>query len=98
MLPYMRPMNPNDRVHMGERQPHRATARSLVKEVDMAYYVILANFTDQGVRTIKDSPARFEAFKAVAEAAGINIKSVHWTTGAFDVVLVFSSLRISPAR
>jgi uncharacterized protein with GYD domain len=54
----------------------------------MAAYITLANFTDQGARTIKDSPARFEAFKAAAEAAGISIKSVHWTTGAFDLVLV----------
>ncbi len=54
----------------------------------MPAYITLAHFTDQGARTIKDSPARFEAFKAVAEAAGISIKSVHWTTGAFDIVLV----------
>ena len=54
----------------------------------MAAYITLAHFTDQGARTIKDSPARFQAFKAVAEAAGISIKSVHWTTGAFDIVLV----------
>ena len=54
----------------------------------MPAYITLANFTDQGARTIKDSPARFEAFKAAAEAGGISIKSVHWTTGAFDIVLV----------
>jgi uncharacterized protein with GYD domain len=54
----------------------------------MPAYITLANFTDQGARTIKDSPARFEAFKGVAEAAGLNIRSVHWTTGAFDIVLV----------
>lgn len=54
----------------------------------MPAYITLANFTEQGARTIKDSPARFEAFKAAAEAAGVSIKSVHWTTGAFDIVLV----------
>lgn len=54
----------------------------------MPAYITLANFTDQGARSIKDSPARFEAFQAVAEAAGLSIKSVHWTTGAFDIVLV----------
>ena len=54
----------------------------------MPAYITLANFTDQGARTIKDSPARFEAFKGAAEAAGISITSVHWTTGAFDLVLV----------
>lgn len=54
----------------------------------MSAHIILANFTDQGARAIKDSPERFEAFKALAEGAGITVKSVHWTTGAYDMVLV----------
>lgn len=54
----------------------------------MPTFITLANFTDQGARSIKDSPDRFEAFKSQAEAAGITIKSVHWTTGAYDLVLV----------
>ena len=54
----------------------------------MPAYITLANFTDQGARAIKDSPERFEAFKAMAEGAGVNVKSVHWTTGAYDLVLV----------
>jgi len=54
----------------------------------MPAYITLANFTDQGARTIKDSPDRFEAFKTQAEALGVSIKSVHWTTGAYDLVLV----------
>ncbi len=54
----------------------------------MPAFIILANFTDQGARAIKDSPERFEAFKSLAEAAGVTVKSVHWTTGAYDMVLV----------
>jgi uncharacterized protein with GYD domain len=54
----------------------------------MSAHIILVNFTDQGARAIKDSPERFEAFKALAEGAGITVKSVHWTTGAYDMVLV----------
>lgn len=54
----------------------------------MPSHVTLANFTDQGARTIKDSPERFEAFKSVAEGLGITIKNVLWTTGAYDLVLV----------
>lgn len=54
----------------------------------MPAYITLANFTDQGARSIKDSPDRFEAFKALAEGAGVTIKSVHWTTGTYDIVLV----------
>jgi len=54
----------------------------------MPAFITLATFTDQGARNIKESPERFEAFKAQAEAAGVTIKSVHWTTGAYDIVLV----------
>jgi uncharacterized protein with GYD domain len=54
----------------------------------MPAYITLANFTDQGARAIKDSPDRFEAFKSLAESAGVTVKSVHWTTGAYDIVLV----------
>lgn len=54
----------------------------------MPAFITLASFTDQGARNIKDSPTRFEAFKAAAEAAGVAVRSVHWTTGAYDLVLV----------
>lgn len=54
----------------------------------MPAYITLAHFTDQGARTIKDSPERFEAFKALAEGVGVTIKSMHWTTGAYDMVVV----------
>ena len=33
----------------------------------MAIYVVLGNFTDQGVRSAKDSPKRAEAFRKMAE-------------------------------
>ena len=54
----------------------------------MPAYITVVNFTDQGARNIKDSPERFEAFKRLTEAAGITVKSVHWTQGAYDLVLV----------
>lgn len=54
----------------------------------MAAYVTLVNFTDQGARTIKDSPARFEAFKNAAEQLGVNVKTVLWTQGPYDIVLI----------
>jgi uncharacterized protein with GYD domain len=54
----------------------------------MATYITLANFTDQGARNVKDSPQRFEAFKSLAEGMGVKVKSVHWTQGAYDIVLI----------
>ena len=54
----------------------------------MATFITLASFTDQGARNVKDSPQRFEAFKSLAEGMGVTVKSVHWTQGAYDIVLV----------
>lgn len=54
----------------------------------MPAFITLANFTEQGARNIKESPDRYEAFRSAAEAAGVSIKSVHWTTGAYDLVIV----------
>jgi uncharacterized protein with GYD domain len=54
----------------------------------MPTYITLANFTDQGIRNIKESPDRLGAFKAMAEKLGISIKSVHYTVGSYDIVTV----------
>jgi uncharacterized protein with GYD domain len=37
----------------------------------MPHYVILANFTEQGIRTIKDLKKRAEAFKSAVEKAAL---------------------------
>jgi uncharacterized protein with GYD domain len=54
----------------------------------MATFITLLNFTDQGIKTVKDSPDRFNTFKATAEKAGVTVKSVHWTVGRYDLVVV----------
>ncbi len=54
----------------------------------MATFISLINFTDQGIRNVKDSPARFEAFKAMAEKLGVTVKSAYYTLGNYDIVLV----------
>lgn len=54
----------------------------------MATYVTLVNFTDQGIRNVKDTPERLGAFRAMAEKLGVTLKSVHYTVGAYDVVTV----------
>ncbi len=54
----------------------------------MATYITLANFTDQGIRNIKDSPDRLGAFRALAEKLGVTVKSAHYTVGSYDLVVV----------
>jgi uncharacterized protein with GYD domain len=54
----------------------------------MARYVGLIQFTDQGIRNIKDTVKRGDAAAAEAEKAGMKIIEEFWTLGAYDVVLL----------
>ena len=54
----------------------------------MATYVTLYTFTDQGLKTIKDTVKRAEAVKKAAAAAGITIKELVWTQGQYDLVAI----------
>jgi len=50
----------------------------------MATYILLINFTEQGIRNIKDSPKRAAAATELARGFGIEIRDIFWTLGAFD--------------
>lgn len=54
----------------------------------MAHYVLLANFTDQGVKEVKDTVKRAEAFRQMAEKSGVTVQALFWTLGQYDVVVV----------
>jgi len=54
----------------------------------MPSYIMLANLTDQGIRNIKESPKRQEAFRNLCEKAGVKVKDVYRTMGRYDVVAV----------
>ncbi|KPK19512.1 MAG: GYD family protein [Betaproteobacteria bacterium SG8_41] len=54
----------------------------------MATFISLANFTDQGIRDVKESPRRYEAFRVMAEKLGVTVKSVHYTVGRYDLVVI----------
>ena len=54
----------------------------------MATFITLANFTDQGIRHVKESPHRAEAFTALAAKVGLTVKGLYWTAGAYDVVVI----------
>jgi uncharacterized protein with GYD domain len=54
--------------------------------------VILVDWTDQGRRTIKDSPDRAEASKAEATKLGIQVKELFYTPGgAHDAAIVIEA-------
>ena len=47
----------------------------------MTTYVTLINFTEQGLKTIKDTVKRSEAAKKTAAANGVKVKEILWLQG-----------------
>ncbi len=54
----------------------------------MATYIVLLNYTDQGIRNVKQLPERIKAGSAAAEKLGIKVKDRYSTVGAYDAVLI----------
>ncbi len=54
----------------------------------MATYVVLAKFTEQGIRNAKESPKRANAFKEMAKTFGVTVKDLVWTQGRYDIVTI----------
>jgi uncharacterized protein with GYD domain len=54
----------------------------------MATYFILINWTDQGIRNIKDSPKRVDAAKKAVKDIGGDVKAFYMLQGSYDAVLI----------
>ena len=54
----------------------------------MAKYISLINWTDQGIKSIKDSPKRADTARAVAKKLGCELKKFYLTLGSYDLVAI----------
>jgi len=54
----------------------------------MPTYISLVNLTDQGIRNVKESPQRLDAFKKAVEAAGGKVNGFYLTMGKYDMVVI----------
>jgi len=57
----------------------------------MTTYVALVNYTEQGIRRIKDSPKRLDEAKALLREMGGDFKSFYMTMGAYDIAVVYEA-------
>jgi uncharacterized protein with GYD domain len=51
-------------------------------------FIVSLNFTDQGIRNIKDAPKRAQASRELAKKLGVDIKQVYLTSGDSDLIVV----------
>jgi uncharacterized protein with GYD domain len=54
----------------------------------MATFITLGNFTDQGIRNVKETTKRAKAFRDMAKKLGLTVKDIYWTMGQYDVVTI----------
>jgi uncharacterized protein with GYD domain len=57
----------------------------------MPTYIALVDYTDQGVRNIKESPKRLDAAKKMLKDMGGEVKQFYLTMGAHDIVTVLEA-------
>ena len=57
----------------------------------MPRFIVLASYTDQGIRDINDTPARAQAFRDLAKTMGIEVTDFYWTLGSHDMVTIMDA-------
>lgn len=57
----------------------------------MPSYILLVNWTDQGIRNIKESPERLAHAKQSIEAAGAKMTGFYLTMGRYDMVAIIEA-------
>jgi uncharacterized protein with GYD domain len=57
----------------------------------MATYLVLGNFTDQGIRNVKDTTKRADAVRQMAQTVGAKVKDIYWLIGRYDVAVTLDA-------
>ena len=64
---------------------------SLTRETAMKTYIALCRFTDQGIRSVKDTTTRADAVREMAKKFGASMSQLYWTSGHYDLVAVIEA-------
>ena len=54
----------------------------------MTMYIVLINWTDQGIKTVRESPKRLDAAKKLLGDMGGSFRDFYLTMGDYDMVAV----------
>ncbi|HVY50709.1 MAG TPA: GYD domain-containing protein [Devosia sp.] len=57
----------------------------------MSKYILLLNWTEQGIKAIKSSGERYEAAQKVAARSGCKLETVYMTFGPYDQVAILDA-------
>ena len=54
-------------------------------------FICSINWTDQGIRTVKDAAKRTKAARDIARKMGVNLKEVYLTSGESDLLAILDT-------
>jgi uncharacterized protein with GYD domain len=74
-----------------EGLPRRRSGAEGRSKRDMPTYITLMNWTDQGVKTARETVHRRDQADALAEKYGARIEQVYWTVGPYDIVTIIEA-------
>jgi uncharacterized protein with GYD domain len=57
----------------------------------MSRYVVLVNWTEQGIRNVKETLQRSDSGSEIAEKHGLKLEQAYWTVGPYDMVTIFEA-------
>ncbi len=57
----------------------------------MATFIVMLNWTDQGVKTVKDAPKRMQAGRDLAKKLGGEVKQIYLTSGESDLMVIIDA-------
>ncbi len=57
----------------------------------MAKYVVLVNWTDQGVRSVTETTQRADQVRQMVEQMGGQLETLVWTLGRYDLVGILNA-------
>jgi uncharacterized protein with GYD domain len=57
----------------------------------MPTYVVLVNWTDQGIRNVKQTIERTDHGGELAQKHGLKLEQAYWTVGAYDMVSIYEA-------
>jgi uncharacterized protein with GYD domain len=73
------------------RTASRACAECAQVEEHMLTFIMSLDWTDQGIRGVKDAPKRSQAAKDLAKKLGIQIKQLYLTSGEHDLLIILET-------
>ena len=54
----------------------------------MATFIVLGHFTEQGIRTVRDTTTRADGVREMARRFGVQVRDIYWTIGEYDIVTI----------